>query len=128
MRLSTVLSTGLLATSALAAPQIVARKHHSDPSEAILYSPMNGTSIQPGQTFNFTYLADSDSTTSVGLAMVHYVPVRIYCVSASSTGWLTDQYSSPESTIPRLLAKVERLQPRLLSQQTLRPAPMVGYK
>lgn len=76
MRFSAALFTGLFASTVLAAPHLVVRQSNDDsPDDAVLYSPANGTSIQPGQTFNFTYLADDDDTVAVRLALTQVVTV-----------------------------------------------------
>jgi hypothetical protein len=78
MRFSTAVLTGLFASTVLAAPHLVVRQSNDDndtPDDAVLYSPANGTSVVPGQTFNFTYLADDDNTAAVRLALTQVITV-----------------------------------------------------
>jgi hypothetical protein len=59
-----------------------------DRDDAVIYSPANLTTLNPGSTFNFTYLCDDADCRSVRVALIQYIEV-----SVSSPSW----GASPES-------------------------------
>lgn len=77
--LGTSLTLGFAAASALASPlvKLQGRQQQQDPDDAVLYSPANLTQLNPGATFNFTYLCDDDDTDIVRVALIQYIEVRL---------------------------------------------------
>jgi len=51
-----------------------------DNDDAVLYSPANLTTVNPGSTFNFTYLCDDDDCSSVRVALIQYIEVSLVIV------------------------------------------------
>ena len=76
MRLVDFLLTGLAATAALAAPHLATRQHQlGQPFGPLIYSPPNLTSVTPGATVNFAYLAQYNTTVAVQVALIQIIPV-----------------------------------------------------
>lgn len=59
-----------------------------DSDDAVLYSPANLTTLNPGSTFNFTYLCDDDDCSSVRVALIQYIEVRLLCCPSVAFGVL----------------------------------------
>lgn len=53
-----------------------------DADDAVLYSPANLTTVNPGSTFNFSYLCDDDDCSSVRVALIQYIEVSRSMYSA----------------------------------------------
>ncbi len=66
-----------LLNAVLGAP-LAARQRNPSPNDdddGVIFSPANGSTIETGSTFNFTYLCDDDDTTSVDVALIQYIRV-----------------------------------------------------
>lgn len=67
-----------LLNAVLGAPVAVRQNPSPDnDDDGVIFSPANATTYSPGSTFNFTYLTDDDSTTSVDVALIRYIRVGL---------------------------------------------------